>query len=363
MQYQHLVFEEFARKLVPSINAFIGDGTNFSSDTNPAIVAEFAHQTYRLGHSMLTETISRTYEGGRTNDIALLNGFLNPLEFNNSGIPGAPPLTASQAAGAIFQGGTRQVANDIDEFVTDAVRNNLLGLPLDLTVLNMARGRSEGIAPLNSVRRKLYQAFGDGALVPYQSWVDFEFASKRLESLSNFVAAYGTHPTITSATTVADKRAAATLIVNGGAGEPADRFDFLFSTGAWANDANGVTTTGVDVIDLWIGGLAERIAPFGSMLGATFNKVFEVQLESLQNADRFYYLERLDGLNLLVQLEANSFAELISRHTTLTGASAAVFARPDLVFNLANLGPTGPIAGDPSTPDSNATSSSLRMPD
>ncbi len=58
MQYQHLVFEEFARKLVPSINEFIGDGINFQSDTNPAIVAEFAHQTYRLGHSMLTEIIS-----------------------------------------------------------------------------------------------------------------------------------------------------------------------------------------------------------------------------------------------------------------------------------------------------------------
>src|SRR6185503_2909446 len=60
MQYQHLVFEEFARKMVPSINAFIGDGINFVSPINPAIVAEFAHQTYRLGHSMLTESIART---------------------------------------------------------------------------------------------------------------------------------------------------------------------------------------------------------------------------------------------------------------------------------------------------------------
>ena len=48
------------------------------------------------------------------------------------------------------------------------------------------------------------------------------------------------------------------------------------------------------------------------MLGTTFNYIFEVQLENLQNADRFYYLERLDGLNLLPQLEANSFAELVS---------------------------------------------------
>ena len=35
------------------------------------------------------------------------------------------------------------------------MRNNLLGLPLDLAVLNIARGRSEVVAPLNSVRRQL----------------------------------------------------------------------------------------------------------------------------------------------------------------------------------------------------------------
>ena len=53
MQYQHLVFEEFARTLAPSINIFIGDGINFQSQVNPGISAEFAHAVYRLGHSML----------------------------------------------------------------------------------------------------------------------------------------------------------------------------------------------------------------------------------------------------------------------------------------------------------------------
>ena len=143
MQYQHLVFEEFARKLVPSINEFIGDGINFQSDTNPAIFAEFAHQTYRLGHSMLTETISRVaHKRDAAYDISLLDGFLNPLEFSSGA--GGQALTAAQAAGAIFQGGTQQVGNEIDEFVTEAVRNNLLGLPLDLAVLNLARGRERG---------------------------------------------------------------------------------------------------------------------------------------------------------------------------------------------------------------------------
>ena len=58
MQYQHLVFEEFARKIQPNINVFlVPDG--FDTTIDPSIVAEFAHVVYRFGHSMLTETIDR----------------------------------------------------------------------------------------------------------------------------------------------------------------------------------------------------------------------------------------------------------------------------------------------------------------
>ena len=58
MQYQHLVFEEFARKIQPNINVFlVPDGFDVTID--PSIVAEFAHVVYRFGHSMLTELIDR----------------------------------------------------------------------------------------------------------------------------------------------------------------------------------------------------------------------------------------------------------------------------------------------------------------
>ena len=56
MEYQHLVFEEFARKVQPGINPF--EPFAFTqTDVNPAITAEFAHAVYRFGHSMLTDTI------------------------------------------------------------------------------------------------------------------------------------------------------------------------------------------------------------------------------------------------------------------------------------------------------------------
>ncbi len=55
MQYQHLVFEEFARTVQPFVNVF----NDYDAQLNPAILAEFAHTVYRFGHSMLTETVDR----------------------------------------------------------------------------------------------------------------------------------------------------------------------------------------------------------------------------------------------------------------------------------------------------------------
>ena len=117
---------------------------------------------------------------------------------------------------------------------------------------------------------------------------------------------------------------------------PADAVDFMYSTGAWANDADNKSITGVDNIDLWVGGLAENTMPFGGLLGTTFNYVFENQLTDLQNGDRLYYLARTPGMNLRAQLEGNSFAELIMRNTEGTNTlKADPFATADCKFQLA----------------------------
>src|SRR4029078_2640572 len=92
-------------------------------------------------------------------------------------------------------------------------------------------------------------------LAPYKSWADYGQHLKHPESLANFVATYGTHPSITGAATLAAKRTAAQLLVDtSAAGRPADANDFLFSTGAWANNTDGVTRTGPDSVDTWTGG-------------------------------------------------------------------------------------------------------------
>ena len=157
MEYQHLVFEEFGRKVVPAIRPF----HVYSTDINPAIEAEFAHAVYRFGHSMLDDQVARksTKADGTevNNDVPLLTAFLSPPEFFNNAVdPAHPVYSAREAAGAIVMGSSDQTGNEIDEFVTETLRNNLLGLPLDLPVLNMARARSEGIPRLNQVRRDIH---------------------------------------------------------------------------------------------------------------------------------------------------------------------------------------------------------------
>jgi beta-lactam-binding protein with PASTA domain/Ca2+-binding RTX toxin-like protein len=323
MQYQHLVFEEFARSVQPLINPFLGGLTSIDA----AISAEFAHVVYRLGHSMLPERIARINANGTDNGIRLRDAFLAPQKFNESA-PGVNNLTADKAAGAMVRGLSREIGNELDEFVTESVRNQLLGLPLDLPAINIARGRSEGIPTLNNARKQFFAATKDTAVKPYATWFEFGQNLKHAESLVNFLAAYGKHPSITGATTLAGKRLAAKALV----GPPASSFLFQASS--------PTVPTGLDDVDFWPGGMAERQAVFGGLLGSTFNFVFEKQLEQLQDGDRFYYLQRTDGLNFVQQLEGNSFAELIRRNTDFQGGMDIIFKTADFIFSEADVSST-----------------------
>jgi Ca2+-binding RTX toxin-like protein len=340
MQYQHLVFEEFGRKIQPDIDAFV---FNAVTDINPAIISEFADVVYRFGHSMLTETVDLIDADGNATEIGLIDAFLNPVKFSELG-------TADEAAGAIIRGMTRQVGNEIDEFVTDALRDNLLGLPLDLATINLARARENGVPTLNEARTQFFEMTSDTKLKPYTSWADFAYNIKNPASIVNFIAAYGEHDTVLSAQTLAEKREAAELLVFGGDGAPSDRAAFLSGTGhVWATKE-----TGLNKIDLWIGGLAEKTMAFGSMLGSTFSFVFETTMEDLQNGDRFYYLTRTQGLNFLNELENNSFSKLVMRNTDLgdpghSHLPSDIFSVPNYILEMDKSRQIGndPVGTDP----------------
>src|SRR4029079_11910016 len=192
--------------------------TNF----DPAITAEFAHTVYRLGHSMLPEVLHRE-EAATTTNIRLFDAFLAPEKFNRAGAEPIPAngvypassgtLSAAQAAGSLINGLSKQVGNELDEFTTSSVRNTLVGLPLDLPAINIARGRSEGIPGLNEARKQLFAKTRDSALTPYANWFQFGQGLRHPQSLVNFIAAYATVSSVQTATSVAAKRTAAQALL------------------------------------------------------------------------------------------------------------------------------------------------------
>ena len=538
MEYQHMVYDEFIRRIAPSLPLF----TQYDPNLNADIPAEFASAVYRVGHSMLNETIARSnpgefYDVNNNQDVALLNGFTNPVQarmprpmilktaawsgsdfvftmntgetppkvgqivttsemdnsdFNlNSAVvrartattftvstyyPGGASASAvalpssgtivesnsrvapdnltniayvaindpsgsydyspGSSAAAIAQGMSSQRGNEIDEFVTDAVRNNLLGLPLDLASLNITRGRDVGVPTLNQFRSQRASS-----LAPYASWRDFIGKLRYPESGVNFVAAYGTHSTltnpvsianITSATAtpttgssisisysytnangkdvkpgdvvsitgfassafnisnaivdsadgstfvitsnmkhapsdiisystsgalyadatpakltgsagsqtdsavakrepnIAEKRQAALALVASSMpvsssaypsvpAAPTDALAFMTASGSWS-----AKETGINNVDLWMGGLAENpakqpITP--PVLGTTFQYVFENVALKLQNGDRFYYLSRLMGKNLGEEIPAQKLTDILRRNTPSASAT------------------------------------------
>ncbi len=310
MQYQHLVFEEFARKIHPNIDPFI---FNNVTDINPAIFAEFANVVYRFGHSMLTDSMPRVFANGTTDDMGLITSFLNPVAYDND-----TALTADEAAAAVIRGMTAERGNAMDEFIVGSLRNNLVGLPLDLAALNIARGRDTGMPSFNEARAQLFAQTGSSWLKPYATWAELAANLKNPMTIVNLIAAYGTLPEIANATTLEQKRALAFDVVFGGGAFDEDfRKDFLHGRNGWTAENSGLND-----IDLWVGGLAERIMPFGGMLGSTFTAIFEAQMEALQFGDRFYYLSRTQGQNFLNELEQNSFSKMLLANTTLAQPGA-----------------------------------------
>src|SRR3954471_18856250 len=148
-EYQRVVFTEFAEAMSGPIPGPSHGFSGYNPSVNPGISEEFAGAMYRVGHSMINETIPFTDSAGNTQQIPLFSAFLNPAMFN-----GKDPLTHGVGGAAAIIAGEVQVAHQrIHEQVVEVIRSKLLGTPLDLYSANIERGREAGIATLNEFRR------------------------------------------------------------------------------------------------------------------------------------------------------------------------------------------------------------------
>ena len=355
-EYQHVIFQEFVRKLSPNVAVFQSYNINLDS----AVSAEFAGSVYRFGHSMLAETLNLKSAAGVTEQRTLLNAFLNPTSYTGT--------TAADLA----RGLTNQVGNEIDEWVTDTLRNHLVGQKLDLATANLVRGRDSGVPSWNDTRASLYQQTGLVSLAPYQSWSEVGVNLLHGQAtLREFIEAYAHDDILTRyydqlGVAGTDKPLTNTLAawaefqlsqpdtkgivgtdgtytnLNGGSGGVAPvpgayskalcaAANLAMADGVWMSaDGNQDFWN----IDLWSGGLAEGKAQ-GSMLGTTMDCIFSVQMNNLQNADRMYYLTRLGAAqNILPSMDGMTMADLVMRNTGATHLYSDIFSVPDSVIEI-----------------------------
>lgn len=311
MEYQHTAVDQFARTITPNIAEFVG----YNSGEQADVSLDFAQVAYRFGHSTLRESIDLIDPDGDITGavmrVALERAFLSP------------ELFAQKGAAAIALGMTHQQANEIDEFVTPALNQGLLGMPLDLAAINIARGRDLGIPTLNEFRKAI-------GLSEYASWADFGANMIHPDNLVNFIAAYSFDGNL--------ERAAALIGLENGSIAEGDAaalgytyqqaLDFLQNTDASLHGVDGFRH-----IDTWLGGLAE-VHVTGGLLGETFDTVFADQISRLMNGDRFYYLYRLDQLQMGEGIVNEQFKDIVERNTGLEHLNGSVFAYADKYYDL-----------------------------
>jgi hypothetical protein len=224
--------------------------TGYDPDVDPTIANEFATAAYRVGHTMLSSTLRRLGRDGESieaGDLPLLGAFFHPQAITDEGIE---PL---------LRGLCSHVAQEVDPYVVDDVRNFLFGPPgaggFDLASLNIQRGGDHGLPSYTRLR-------GDLGLPPVTSLAE-----------------------ISSDATITERLHAA--------------YD------------------DVEQVDVWAGGLAEDHVP-GALVGETFHRVLVDQFAALRDGDRFWYRQHLSP-GLVELVEEQTLARIMRRNTRIRG--------------------------------------------
>ena len=308
MEYQHAAVDQYARAVSPNIQEFAGT----SSGENAAVTLEYAQSIFRFGHSQLRETIdTMDPTGGVTGKImsyALEAAFLQPGKFADVG------------PGSIIMGMERQQSNEIDEFITPALQQGLLGQPLDLATINIARGRDLNIPNLNAFR----EAIGFTA---YSDWLDFKANMFHPDNLVNFIAAYSFDGDVAHAKAMLDAyQSGTTASYTTSAG---------VATSITSSEASDWlhTNKDIDKVDLWLGGLAE-VHVSGGVLGETFDAVFVAQITKLMDDDRFYYLQRLINQQFGDEMINEQFKDIFERTTGTQHLNGNIFGYADAYYDF-----------------------------
>ena len=360
-EYQRVIFTEFAEKLLGG-QGILGDGNHgfrdYKPDADASISLEFQAIAFRIGHTMIPDDLWILGDDGQITPTPLFDLFLNPtndpeaFSVDHDRNPATAPLSGDAAlavlarmgytptpgfnelgTGAIIGGIVEQPAEAVDGQMVDAVRNDLVRVRADLFSQNVARGWDEGLGTLNQIRHGLLAStssyvqeaisyLGAANLQPYGDWDDFQTRNGLSDTvIDQFKLAY---PDLVLS--AADWQAFQVLNPEIEATPSGDTF----------------VVKGIDRVDAWVGGLCEAKVDIDAqgkpaVVGSTFWVILHEQLDRLQEADRHYYIPRLENLDLYPNfVEGITFSEIVTRNTGLANLPESIFD----VFNPNAQGPT-----------------------
>jgi hypothetical protein len=244
---QAITYNEFLPALLgeEAISTYAG----YKPNVNASIANIFSTAAYRFGHSMLNPEILRLDQNLNVipeGNLPLRDAFFSPGIITDEG--GIDPL---------LRGLAKEIAQKVDPFIVDDIRNFLFGPPgaggFDLASLNIQRGRDHGLPKYNDARQQL-------GLPRVESFQDI---SSNPEIQMRLEDAYGN----------------------------------------------------VDDIELWPGGLSEDLLE-GSHLGELYHLIVKTQFEALRDGDRFWYERKLSGAELQ-EVRVTRLSDVIRRNTNI----------------------------------------------
>lgn len=267
---QIITYNEFIPELLGpnALPAYSG----YEPQMKPMVANEFSAALFRIGHTMLSDSILRLEEDGEPilqGPLSLRSAFFKPGIILDEG--GIEPILRGLAA---------QHMREVDRIIIDDVRNLLFNINgtagQDLASLNIQRGRDHGLPDYNTVR----QAYG---LSPKAS---FNAISSDAATVNALRQAYGT--------------------------------------------TNGQDN--VHLVDLWTGALCEDHVP-GASVGELMLTGLVEQFVRVREGDRFWYQNDaalapiLGEIGLSVaDLEGRLLSHVIRDNTSIENIGENVFS-------------------------------------